>query len=465
MSVEEVDLFQDDIYEELLSTSNSDENGYITTFAKGLSCILESKKHFSKVKIFAYDAKNYISQIEQARIKIDSLILLLKRASDYQAWFMHNDVPIRKYREQLENIVNRIKKLKDGGYIKNVNVRFYDFESYNHFGIFDGKLITGFLIPTLSVNDAPVKIEEVFVSLTVHALTVNCNRFFDKIFGSNDKLDGIAVVDSGLLMSENECEMCEMTKATRDDTIVEIEKCNLPLTDSEPNFRYITIRPDFHPISDIHLLLFCKYHMLSLYELIRHEKSIDELELLISNIAKVVKREYKRDILLFEHGSKMCNSLESGNSIEHLHLHIILKPNEFNYLEKIVSDNKRIDEPIVKTTDKPHKFNSLRELNNNPLLRNKDYFLILEPLNIDPFKYEIYVMFPQKKESQYLRRIFYSALTIKEKTKLYGANLKYSDDDDYYDWKKHEGEIKYSDERLEEHRHLGDLIFNEYRAK
>lgn len=461
MSAEDkIDLYKDDLILDNQIINSSNEGFFNSTFDKGLSILLESKKRFSKVKIFAYDAKNYIRQIERANVKIDTLMLLLKRVSDYQAWFMHDKKPIQKFKTQLEEILLAINKLKRNGNVKNICIRYYDFESYSHFGIFDDKLISGFLIPTLSINEAPVKIENVFVLLSKHMLISNYDSFFDKIFGDIDKLDGIAVTDSGLLLSEDECDMCEITKSARDSMIIEIDKCRLPLSDNEPNFQYITIRPDFHPISDIHYLVLCKYHMLSLYELIRHENSIAEIERLIFSMARIVKREYNRDILIFEHGSKMCKSMESGSSIDHLH--VILKPENFDYLQSIYLDNSKLDEPIIRHTDRTYKFSSLRELNNNPLLKNKDYFLILDPLNIDSFEYKIFIMFPQKKESQYLRRIFYSALDRDEKIKLYGDKLSYAADDDYYDWEKYEKDIAYSDERLYEHRRLGKVIFDDY---
>ena len=70
---------------------------------------------------------------------------------------------------------------------------------------------------------------------------------------------------------------------------------------------------------------------------------------------------------------------------------------------------------------------------------------------------KISVWLPQRKESQFLRKVFFQCLSSEEKNRLYGTNDECFDNE--YDWKKHD--FHYSDEKLNLLKEIGKLIEEE----
>ena len=123
--------------------------------------LFKTKKHFKTVKIFAYSATNYINAIKNSGITIDHLYLLLKQASDKQAWFSLDPDKIRDYKTELAGVRIELERLVKEKKVKHLCIKYYDFESYSHFGIFDNYSVSGLLIPQTNDSESTVKISEV----------------------------------------------------------------------------------------------------------------------------------------------------------------------------------------------------------------------------------------------------------------------------------------------------------------
>lgn len=440
-----------------------EENNYYDSFNDAIMPIINSnnKKSFDEVKIFAYSAKNYVDYIMRSSLTINKLYLCLKRANDYSAWFVHNESRVNKYKNELEKVLEGLENLKEKNQVHSYEVRFYDFESYSHFGIFDDQILLGELIPNFTENKT-VQIGKIQTMTKVGrniSLFKNKEQFFDNLFNGS-------VTDSGLKLSMKGCHYCNTTQTLLDPHYISgsktsFGKCDMSLIDDTSKIKDFMLEPDFHPISDLHMLLVCKFHILNLYDYLNHKHAIEELETLISKIRNTVYKKTGREILVFEHGTSSQNSALSGSSIEHLHTHIIYEPKEYNYVNAIIEDNKSKDKPLLDINKSAIKLTNLHEFAHESSLRNKDYFMIWKPgQNIS--QSEMYIWLPINKESQYLRRIFFQGLDETEKLNLYekaldgGLEGKLTD---AYDWKKYK--FNYSDERIMRHKEIGAAIFNE----
>ena len=149
------------IYLRVVRLSKTDKIESLS-FQKGIDAVFLKKQKFRNVKIFAYSARNYIEAIARYSIQIDNLCLLLKQASSEQAWFSSDSYKIKKYQAELSEALDYANLLVTSGLVKNLVIKFYQFESYSHFGIFDNTMITGMLIPqaaesqTVIISDVQV---------------------------------------------------------------------------------------------------------------------------------------------------------------------------------------------------------------------------------------------------------------------------------------------------------------------
>lgn len=419
------------------------------TFNEAITSIIKSKPNgFDNVKIFAYSAKNYIEFFQRSSVKIKHLQLCLRRASDYSAWFMRSSNHIDKYYHELNLALDNLENLKDSGQIEDYEIRFYDFEAYSHFGIFDQQIMFGDLLPMFSEKKT-VKIGSIQSLSNIgrnQEFFKNKNLFWDYLF------DG-SVSDSGLKRRIGGCHYCDTSAMILDphhlkSSAVKNNKCDIPLMDCNFITDFI-LEPDFYPVSELHMLLVCKFHILSFYDYLCHKGALQEMNSLAYIIRNTIFKETGKDIVFFEHGSANQGSELSASSIEHLHLHIIYKPANIDIVSKIES------EQICDENYCMH-YKSLSDFASEPLLRNKDYFLLWEPGESEASS-KFYVWMPKRKESQFLRKIFFQCLTDEEKLSLYGKGDGFFDDE--YNWKMHK--FNYSEERLQFHVRIGSLIQKE----
>lgn len=170
------------------------------SFPDALTAVFERKTKYKHVKIFAYSAKNYIAEIKRNGIQVQNLYLLLKQASDTQAWFSNDSKKIRKYKAELSEAIDAAQLLVTEGLVKNLVIKYYDFESYSHFGVFDNFLVSGLLIPQIKEN-MTVTISEVqvmgdSVDYGSGAVMIDANvTFFDTVFEAASENSGLDIAD------------------------------------------------------------------------------------------------------------------------------------------------------------------------------------------------------------------------------------------------------------------------------
>jgi len=166
------------------------------SFHDAIDALFTKKQKYKTVKVFAYSAKNYIDGIHRNRVKIDNLYLLLKQSSDEQAWFSKDPKKVKKYKAELSEAIDSARLLQDEGLVKNLVIRFYDFESYSHFGVFDGYAISGLLIPqtieTETVRISDVQLLGSGVDFGSADAIIDTNiTFFDTIFDNASEISGL----------------------------------------------------------------------------------------------------------------------------------------------------------------------------------------------------------------------------------------------------------------------------------
>lgn len=426
-------------------------------FNDAIAPIFSATSEFVEVCIFAYSAKNYIEWIKRSNIKIRKLRLCLKRADDYSAWCVRSNELVEKYKKELWTVLDNLEALKEQKIVEDYEVRFYDFESHSHFGIFNDSLIFGDLLP-LFARKKTVKICKVYVLSNIGRnknLYESKRDFFNNLYHCCGS-------DSGLKRTVDKCHYCDTSELIQNPhhvngSLVDFGKCDISLINDVDAIDDFILEPDFHPISELHMLLVSKFHILNLFDYLYHKNAVAKLQEVVYKIRNTIYNITGREILIFEHGTSVANSDFSSGSIEHLHLHVIYEPQSYNYFKAIIQDNKK--NQIFDASRGVFKFQTIEEFSQEPLIKNKDYFMIWKPgesIN----KSKVFVWLPTKKASQYLRKIFFQGLTCKEKHALYGD---ITDDiyDDEYDWKKYV--FNYSDSRLEFHKSMGKAIEDEIR--
>lgn len=205
------------------------------------------------------------------------------------------------------------------------------------------------------------------------------------------------------------CPFCEeIATYLKNDFNAEHEMYNFLIVD-ESLIEDFILMPDQRPLSELHLLLISKAHILSMSQYLCSKKTILNLEKIITQIEEFVYERFKKHIIVLEHGSKSENSKFSGKSIDHMHLHILLK-RDTNIEDIILKDKNK----VVDTSGQGSKcsFRNLKELSKFKKMKIEDYFLVWIPSQ-KAKQFNIY--FPVQKESQFLRRMYFSSLTTEEK--------------------------------------------------
>lgn len=425
---------------------------YYQSFTDAIASIFDKQKaYFKTIKIFAYSAKNYIHYFQTSNMKVENLKLCLHRANDYSAWFMNSITHVQKYQNELKIVLENLETLKENGKIDSYEVKFYNFDSYSHFGIFDNQIMFGELLPFFSEKKT-VSIGSIQTLSNVGLnkdFFENKDRFFNELFNCS-------VYDSGLKRFKKGCNFCETTELMLDPrhrkgSAIRFGKCDISLLENVNTIEDFLIGPDLHPISELHMLFVSKFHILNLHEYLFHKDSIQNMTILFNIIRNVIFKKTGREIIIFEHGSATEHSELTASSVDHLHIHIIYKPKNIDYIAKIENENI-ID--IASNKNCEINYNSIEDFANDSILKNKDYIMLFTPGEKIKDN-RISVWLPQKKESQFLRRIFYQCLSHDEKESLYGTAQEFE-----YDWKKYD--FQYTDEKLDFLKDIGKGIQEEF---
>ena len=244
--------------------------------------------------------------------------------------------------------------------------------------------------------------------------------------------------DSGLniLLPDNKCNGCRLIRTITSSSRKHSFANTLLLKSQPPGVDFYLI-PDGRPISKIHILLICKYHVLNLYDYFRRKKTMDGVEkvgVALNKLIRHIRESVKDDILIFEHGSMNPYRKNKSTSIDHLHLHVILK-NGIDIKELIKDDFHQLKKnnfhSIVQCRESEDGLPDVREYKeiddfvDDPEMGSEDYFLIW-----DIGEGKVYVYLKNNcvegkdrgipSSSQYLRKLFFGALSTDDKKYLYG---------------------------------------------
>lgn len=404
------------------------------------------RQHFKNVKIFAYSAKNYIAHIKRHQVKIDHLQLLLKSYDSTQAWFMKDPSKVKKYYSELEDVLKELQLLVSTNQVKSLDIRFYNFDSYSHFGIFDSYFVSGLLLPklarysTVKISDVQYFGDDADTSTTLQIIESN-EEFFDKMFEGSS-------LDSGILHQDKDsCEWCKRIAITTNKNHISEKFPSDPIYTTEELLLYV----DFRPVSSFHVLLLNKYHVINIYYYIQHAENQKRFVQIINRIDLAVKAVYGEDqeILVFEQATSQYKCFE-GTSLDHGIAHIILKPRGFDFLDYIEHDKDELVDFSVSDGLYRVQLNGLDEFKKYEQVFGRDYFFIW-----DYSKNICYVYFPRNNKSQYLRKVFFSGMSGIEINSLYKGKIR----KDYYDWKQYGNKgVEFSEESILKYKAIGRLL-------
>lgn len=414
------------------------------------------KGNVISLEIYAYSAKNYIANItkaiESGRIKrIKKIRLLLCRANEIRAWQSHGQDAVKKYFAQIQSTIETFetwesKKLIDSS---NWEIRYVDDRPLCHFCIINGRYVISGAMP-LTESGIPCA-----HGADCYIITSDAGDVVDGYSETFSSWFARGFYDSGLKELSGKClTACGkiigtgILKNRRTQAYVDFR--NTPLLSPDVQGLDFYILPDSRPISSLHVILMCKYHVLNLYDYLRRTWTQDgksktryALKYLVKSIRAEVKKQFgqNEDIIVFEHGSMNPTNGGGHSSIDHMHLHVILK-REMDVQKLICGDAQKlrmersqsvVQWDVAHKGPVPKRYYSINDFADDPEMGTTDYFLIWD-LSIGK-NYEkeagkpVFVYLMQKLEQgsglkipdvhQYLRRIFFQALREKEQQTLY----------------------------------------------
>lgn len=426
----------------------------------------EVRGRIVSLDVFAYSAKNYLAKLSAVRkghgkIRIEKVRLLLCRANESRAWQSHQKGSIDKYYEQIKATIDTMDEWVKNGWIedKNWEMRYIDDRLLCHFAIINGKYVVSGAMP-LTMDGVPAA-----HGFDCYVIPPEAGNVVESYAMTFDTWFRRGFYDSGLKELNRKCktactEIIEegILKNRRSSSFLDFR--NIPLVDSGISGIDFYVLPDSRPISKLHIVLMCKYHVLNLYDYFRRTrtkdgvyKNRDALKWLLDHLRAAIKDSIKskcsenkdgiEDIIVFEHGSMASRNGAGHSSIDHMHLHVILK-HRFNVEALLADDSKRLMESgyySVVEWDCSHKgptprrYHSIDDFVDDPEMGRSDYFLIWDP-SIDEKDGSVFVYLMENFDRkdlgrkrdrpdvhQYLRRIFYEALPLVDQETLYPAAL------------------------------------------
>lgn len=120
-----------------------------------------------------------------------------------------------------------------------------------------------------------------------------------------------------------------------------------------------------------------------------------ELEEIVNLTRKKLFEKYKKDVLIFEHGPKVCNS-SGGSCLDHAHLHCM--PVSMNVMEKLVINLLNgLNISNKYSIEKMQSFDCLKQVYD----KQKESYFFIETNNKERFMSTVNFSLP----SQYIRKI------------------------------------------------------------
>ncbi len=398
-----------------------------------------SDKKIERLDIVDVDGKDYADVLKSVlsdnageSIKISEIAklrVLLCRHSDFRV----DKETAEANKNALSNARNVFNDLHNNKKIKKMEIRYMDTKLMQHFCVVNGNVMFGGTFP-IGEEARGTDRETCHVSKDNDVVSGHKKTF-------NSWFDLRGFYDSGLM--ERDRTVCPNCCGHMLDKITSSDGWeNKPLFNDKTQGEDFYIVPDIRPISKIHLVLICKYHVLNFYDYMKRSHLMNDKDRepgaalieLIENIRSSIKTRLgeKQEILVFEHGSLNPGSPTSAPSIDHLHLHVILRPT--NCLtdtgaldtKKIFSETEYVEVKEGNVVD-IKKYRSIVGFAHDPSMGNSDYFLIWDPSGAAG-SFKIYVALKKKepdpnvKFSQYLRGVFYKKLEATDVKDIYGTD-------------------------------------------
>lgn len=155
-------------------------NGFdidIDAFAESTNKLLSMSKTISSMDLFVYTGARYRTRFEESDIKINHLRILLRKPTQ-------NDP---KYIEELERELKIFYELKNNGNIKNLEIRFYDFEPMLFFCIINDTYINFGTIKPYRLKYKTVTTAYLLKKSSNRILVEDYKKQFDYIFEISDE--------------------------------------------------------------------------------------------------------------------------------------------------------------------------------------------------------------------------------------------------------------------------------------
>lgn len=198
-----------------------------------------------------------------------------------------------------------------------------------------------------------------------------------------------------------ECVLCNGLKEKEEKSMY-----NYPLWETE-NF---VVFADRLPVAKYHFIIVSRVHYINVWDVLRAGHG-EELQEIVDYVHKCLLGAHADKVFMFEHGQSKEDSMKSGKSVEHFHLHI-------------VANADTVLEILKEKHNKSWYFDSFAEMNKKDIFTT-DYLLAG---NLSEKKVWIFTM-EEGVPSQYIRTILYKRMNddLQQKMRMTGERG--------YDWK------------------------------
>ncbi len=124
-----------------IASSNRNEITQINKFTVDLISILNKPK-YNEVKIFANSSFKYFQAINESQIEIENVIVMVRNHNNScNIQFPSDENSQKDFVHNLNQLIEDWKTLQKNGRIKNLEIRFYSFDSILHFMIIDNEIL------------------------------------------------------------------------------------------------------------------------------------------------------------------------------------------------------------------------------------------------------------------------------------------------------------------------------------
>lgn len=432
---------------------------HVGTLRECLDAVVNACGKIKSVEIVAYTATNYRDFFKEK--DVGSYRLLLCRANEFRAWDTAREEDLNAYQTELEETIKFINKRTEG----KDEIRYLEDRIKSHFCIVNKKYVIVGLVSLRKETGMASAHGDTKGEKNCYVLDTTMGDVVERYVETFDTWFERAFSDSGLKIKDTTCNFCKriLTAAKRN-----VDKPLVPVGSMDSS-DFLILR-DVRPISEMHLLLVCRYHVLCLYDYFRRRNTkygtntIDELNGLIARIRRSVKEVFgdDEDIVVFEHGGLTAKK-ENAASVTHLHLHVILRSgldgndsdsqggptnheDSTSFIETIAFDDaialreKKFCN-VMGGWDKTSelmknltftRYSTLQDFAEDRSQGMKDYFLIWDlkvngiyvyPMTDFGEMVSSELQHPKEYISQYLRRLFFNRLAQEKRKYIYGLDF------------------------------------------